>query len=75
MQSYDTSTDDCDREGVPEEPAKNNQWNLWLSDFPVEEKSGYVEFCPFILWKIMVEDWMGHDAFGGDRHASGNREK
>ena len=31
-----------------------------------------MEFCPFILREIMVEDWMGYAAFGDNWHASGN---
>ena len=51
---------DCRKNDVEALP-EAYQWHVWISNNPLHEKYGYMEICSRLLWKALVENWMGDD--------------
>ena len=56
----DTDSVNRCRKNDVEALSETNKWYLWISDETFHEEYGYLEICPCLLRKTLVENWLDH---------------
>lgn len=63
LQSIGTGNHDNSRENDVETPAEKDQCIHRISNGPVDEEYGHLDFCAPLQWKALVENRMDYSIF------------